>query len=369
MANVPSNNWIALLGRGESPVDGIQDYCEFLARALDHQGVGMKLVSVDWVHKGWLAALLELRHKSESWKGNWVLLQFTALAWSRRGFPLGALAVLAVVRRRGARCAVVFHEPYSPRATRWLDRTRGKFQEWIIRKIYNNVPKNIFPEPLSKIRWLPRGGPKASFIPIGANIPERSPILDAPLGDNGKPMTVVVFCLTAMPYLGDELKDISDATRTALADGAKFRILFLGRGTAEAKDEIAHFFRDIPIEVSNLGLLDADQISDVFAHADAMLCVRGSVYLRRGSAIAGIACGLPIVGYEGESKGTPLDDAGVVLVPYRDSRAAGIALSRVLKDHNFRRELQEKNLRIQERYFSWNLIASAFVDFLGSTPR
>jgi glycosyltransferase involved in cell wall biosynthesis len=368
LANALSSNWIALLGRGESPADGIQDYCEFLARALKHQGVEMKLVSVDWAHKGWFAALHELRRNSEGWEGNWILLQFTALAWSRHGFPLGALAVLAVVRRRGARCAVVFHEPYSPSATRWLDRARGKFQEWIIRKIYNNVSKNIFPEPLSRIRWLPCDEPKARFIPIGANIPERNPTINAPLSENSRPMTVVVFCLTAMPYLSDELKDISDAARTALADGAKFRILFLGRGTSEAKDAIAHCFRDIPIEVSNLGLLDADQISEIFAHADAMLCVRGSVYLRRGSAIAGIACGLPIVGYEGESKGTPLDDAGVVLVPYRDARAAGAALSHVLKDHDFRRQLQEKNIRVQEKYFSWELIASAFVTFLRSSP-
>jgi glycosyltransferase involved in cell wall biosynthesis len=126
------------------------------------------------------------------------------------------------------------------------------------------------------------------------------------------------------------------------------------------------FFRDIPIEVSNLGRQDANQISDIFASSDAMICVRGMVYLRRGSAIAGIACGLPIIGYAGESKGTPLDDAGLVLVPYRDGKAAGTALSRVLHDPRFHRELQEKNLRVQRRYFSWELIASAFLDFLES---
>ncbi|MFZ0885992.1 MAG: hypothetical protein WAN14_21495 [Candidatus Acidiferrales bacterium] len=207
---------------------------------------------------------------------------------------------------------------------------------------------------------------KARFIPIGANIPERYPVVNARFSENGRPKTVVVFCLTGMPYLRDELKDISDATRTAIADGAKFRLLFLGRGTSEAKEEIAHSFRDLPIDVSNLGLLDADQISEIFANSDAMLCVRGRVYLRRGSAIAGIACGLPIIGYQGESRGTPLDEAGLVLVPYRDGRAAGAALSRALQDQRFHRELQEKSLRAQEKYFSWNLIASAFVDFLES---
>ena len=51
LVNAPSNNWIALLGRGESPADGVQDYCEYLARALELQGVELKLVRVDWVQE------------------------------------------------------------------------------------------------------------------------------------------------------------------------------------------------------------------------------------------------------------------------------------------------------------------------------
>lgn len=365
-AHAPARNWIALLGHGDATADGIQDYCEYLARALERQGVGLDLVRVDWAGKGWWSALQELRRQSKAWQGQWILLQFTALAWSRRGFPLGALAVLAVVRRGGARCAVVFHEPYSPQAVTWRDHARCAFQEWIIRKIYNSVTKNIFPEPLARIRWLARPEAKARFIPIGANIPERHPPANTRVGKNGRPKTVVVFCLTGMPYLRDELQDISDAVRTAIAAGARFRLLFLGRGTSEANDEIERCFRELPVNVSNLGLLDADQISETLANSDAMLCVRGRVYLRRGSAIAGIACGLPIIGYQGESEGTPLDDAGLVLVPYRDGKAAGAALSRVLQDQDFHRELQERSLRAQEKYFSWGLIASAFVNFLES---
>jgi len=143
-------------------------------------------------------------------------------------------------------------------------------------------------------------------------------------------------------------------------------MLFLGRGTSEAREEIARSFRELPVDVSSLGLLDAARISDLLAQSDAMLCVRGRVYHRRGSAIAGIACGLPIVGYAGETNGTLLDNAGLVLVPYRDGRAAGAALSRVLQDADFHRELREKSLRAHQKYFSWTIIASAFVEFLES---
>ena len=173
-ANAPANRWIALLGRGEATADGIQDYCRYLARSIDRQGVKLTLVRVDWDGKGWWAALRDLRKESKAWPGQWVLLQFTALAWSRRGFPLGVLAVLAVLRSRRARCAVVFHEPYSSRAARWFDQARGRFQEWIIRKIYKKVEKSIFPEPLSRIPWLTEGKQNARFIPIGANVPNRA---------------------------------------------------------------------------------------------------------------------------------------------------------------------------------------------------
>src|ERR1700746_1212382 len=79
-ANAPANRWIALLGRGEATADGIQDYCRYLARSIDRQGVKLALVRVDWDGKGWWAALRDLRKESKAWPGQWVLLQFSALA-------------------------------------------------------------------------------------------------------------------------------------------------------------------------------------------------------------------------------------------------------------------------------------------------
>ena len=61
--------------------------------------------------RGYIQELRQLRRECASWRGKWVLVQYTALGWSRRGFPFGALAVLVILRRGGARVAVVFHEP------------------------------------------------------------------------------------------------------------------------------------------------------------------------------------------------------------------------------------------------------------------
>lgn len=351
---------IALLGHTDTPVDGVEDYCSYLSRALEHLDARMEIFHVSWFDLGWFSALRQLARECTSWKGQWVVLHFTALAWSRRGFPFGVLAVLAVLRNRGFRCAIMFHEPYRHGGSRWIDRVRGICQDWVIRKIYRDAELAILPDPLPTIGWLPKGESKAVFIPIGANLPY--PKLNP--ATNGKVKTVAVFCLSGAVHLAEELKDISEAIRTATATGVQIRLLFLGRGTAEAKGDIARAFRNVRVEIKNMGLESQETISDALASADAMLCVRGRLYLRRGTAIAGIACGLPIVGYAGEAEGTPLSEAGVVLVPYRDGKALGVELARVLSDAGLRLELQQKSIRASGKYFSWDVIAEAYVDSL-----
>jgi glycosyltransferase involved in cell wall biosynthesis len=95
-----------------------------------------------------------------------------------------------------------------------------------------------------------------------------------------------------------------------------------------------------------------------------MLCVRDEITPRRGSVIAGIACGVPIVGYAGAAEGTPLAEAGIEFVPFRDREALGRALSRVLADSDLQKRLREKSRYAQQKFFSWHQIASSYFDFL-----
>src|SRR5271170_4310028 len=107
--NSYTETWIALLGRRDTPVDGVEDYCTFLGRALGARGIELKHARVPWMENGWIGGLRWLARECAAWRGQWVIVQYTALIWSRRGFPFLALAVLAVLRRAGARVAVVFH--------------------------------------------------------------------------------------------------------------------------------------------------------------------------------------------------------------------------------------------------------------------
>jgi glycosyltransferase involved in cell wall biosynthesis len=172
--------------------------------------------------------------------------------------------------------------------------------------------------------------------------------------------------LSEPPHQHREVGDIASAMRFAAANGGQLKLVFLGRGTEEARREIEDAFRGAPVQISNLGLRDAEEVSRILAESDAMLCVRGQLYPRRGSALAGIACGLPIVGYAGAAEGTQLMEAGVELVPYGDRPALGAALARVLGDGGLWQELRRKSLRAQQDYFSWNTIAARFVEALGA---
>jgi glycosyltransferase involved in cell wall biosynthesis len=359
--------WIALLGRRDTPTDGVEDYCVFLGRALEARGIDLKPVRVPWHERGWVGALRWLASESVAWRGKWVIVQYTALAWSRRGFPLFALAVLAILRRKGARLAVVYHEPTRQAGSRWIGRLRGLSQDFVIRRLYTGVENAIFADPLATIDWLHRDVGKAVFISIGANIPEPQPSADNSVTHAGGPQTVAVFCLSELPHREREVGDIAFAMRCAAADGKQLKLVLLGRGTAEACREIEEAFQGAPVQISNLGLQDAEEVTRILARSDAMLCVRGFLYPRRGSALAGIACGLPLVGYAGAAEGTQLMEAGLALVPYGDRPALGAALARVLDDRDWSHELRRKSLRAQQKYFSWNTIAAKFVEALGAT--
>ena len=362
-ANDPAKQLVFLLGKRDVPTDGVRDYCEYLAVALGRRGYLTEIQQVDGVSKGWLSELWKFWSSSRQWRGRWIVLQYTALAWSRRGFPVGAIATLAIAKRRGARCAVVFHEPFGTSGPRTIDRVRGECQNWVVRSLHKIADRSIFPDPLETVKWLPRGDKKTMFIPIGANIPEETvpPIRvrkDSVREDVVR--KVVVYCLSDPPNLHRELAEISEAVRLATRNGTKLCVTFLGRGTAEADDEIRKAFQGVPAEVLNLGVQTAWEVKRTLTESDVMVCVRGPLYPRRGSALAGIACGLPVIGYAGEVDGTALAQAGIVLVPRGVRQVLGAELYRLLVDGNERNNLRERSLQAHNRFFSWASIAEQF---------
>ncbi len=102
---------IALLGQRDAPTDALEDYCCLLGQAIARRGVSLQLVRMPWADIGWLRASQWLWKESRLWQAEWILIQYTALAWSRWGFPFGFLAVVGLLKSRGIKIAIVFHDP------------------------------------------------------------------------------------------------------------------------------------------------------------------------------------------------------------------------------------------------------------------
>src|SRR5205085_9687552 len=162
---------VALLGRRDEPTDGVEEYCGYLSIAFGARGIALEIARVPWASKGWAAALRELRQRAPSWKDMWVLPQYTALAWSSRGFPHRFSRITQILEDAGVRVCVVYHdvEPYG--GVRIVDRLRRRVQLSTMRSALRIADAAVFTVPLNVVSWLGNAPASAHFIPIGANLP------------------------------------------------------------------------------------------------------------------------------------------------------------------------------------------------------
>jgi glycosyltransferase involved in cell wall biosynthesis len=352
---------IALIGRRDEPTDGVWDYCRWLGGSLVDHGYQFETIRMNWLELGWRAALAELKNNAKSWGGCWVLLQYTALAWSKQGFPTRVPSIFVTLKQMGIHCGVVFHDFHPFGGNRVVDRARSRCQQIVLRRTYAASDLAIFSAPLQKVTWLHTREPKAVFIPIGANCPAPTGIVSEP---QGQP-TIAVFCVTCDHRMAKEVRDIGHAVRHASCALGPMRLVVLGRGSKEANAMLQAEFSGTDVQVDTLGLLPAAEVSHVLARSSVLLFVRGYISSRRGSAIAGIACGLPIVGYESVDTAWPLTEAGLVLVPEDDRDALSKGLLRVLSDSGLRQSLRARSREAQQHYFSWTAIARHVAAALG----
>jgi glycosyltransferase involved in cell wall biosynthesis len=360
----PPSKWVALLGRRDVPADGVEDYCTFLASGLSPRGVELERVRLPLLDAGWFSAFWRLQRESRGWSGRWVLLQYTAFSWSRRGFPVPARIVLSLLQRRRARVAVVFHEACRQgQGKRWIDRLRGACQDWVIRSMYRGAEKSVFTVPLETVDWLPNDANRAAFIPIGANIPENARRRQGRAQRNGE-KTVIVFGITGVPEMGREVDDIAEIIRETSHTFDGVRLVAVGRGSVEAREQLVRGLDKYNVTVEIRGILPAKEVALEFEKADVLLFVRGAITTQRGSVMAGVASGIPIVGYGDRKVIGPLEEAGIEWSPSRACEDFARSLIRVLNNPTHWMELHERNLEAQSKYFTWNRIAERFRNVL-----
>ena len=357
---------ILLLGRGDAPTDAVADYVDHLAGAMRERDVSVAVARVPW-SSGPLARWGWLWGASRRWRDRWVVVQYTALGWSKRGFPLDVLAVLVVLRLRGCRVAVTYHDsaPFPPRpnvplALRVVDVVRRWSQRTVTQLCRRGAQLSVHTAPISRAAPAP---PVHSHvvIPVGSNIFAAGGV-EAPqtLSDT---RTVAVFSVTGGAALRSEAEEIAEVVTVAAA-GKALRLLLLGRNAIEAGPYVRARLHDTNVELEVHGVLSASDVRQRLSGADVLLFVRGQVSSRRGSAIAAISCGVPVVGYSGSDTGPPLTDAGVITVLSGQRQALASALADVLNDVLLRTRLRELNADVYARHFAWDVIADCYLNAL-----
>src|SRR5713226_7980996 len=341
----------------------------------------------EWINRGLLLCWVGGMSRPTRWKNTVVT---SALRWARtvsspwwRGFPgqsaaglsrcaswaktLRFLSVLNVLRRAGARVAVVYHDtgPYS--GSRGLDKVRRAVQLRIMRTSLRRVDLGIFTVPVSAISWLSAPPRNAVFIPVGANLPVDAVNETETCKSPQHVLRVAVFGITGGAAGRKESARIADAIRFVSATIGKLELHAFGRHADHCESMLRESLRDAPVDVQVKGVLPPEEVVSELASADAMLFVRGAISTRRGSAIAGIACGLPVIAERGTETSGPIEEAGVVLVSADQPKELAEALLRVLTNPDYRAQLAESSRLARDKYFSWPAIATRYAEELRKT--
>jgi glycosyltransferase involved in cell wall biosynthesis len=355
---------IALLGQRDSPTDAVEEYCCYLGEALQPQDFEMSIERVAWADCGWRSALRSLQRRAKLWRGMWVLVQYTALAWSSRGFPVRFVRVLQTLKSAGAFVGVVFHdvEPYG--GTRIIDRLRRRSQLQTMGEALRLSDAAIFTVPIEKISWLRPQVQNVCFIPVGANLPIRGKANSGKEASTEGKLTIAIFGVTAGKAGRREIREITEAVQFVASRGKELRLLVLGRNSQAAEAQLQAALGNSGVELHVLGVLPSEEVVRNLSNADVLLFVRGPISSRRSSAIAGIACGLPVIARAGPETAPPVTEAGVAFYSESQKDEPGVTLARVLEDELYRAKLTEKGCRAYEEHFSWSAIATRFAQAL-----
>jgi hypothetical protein len=235
-----------------------------------------------------------------------------------------------------------------------------------MRQLLRSSDQAILTVPPEKLSWISPGLKKAAFIPVGANLPLPEPSGNESSLHGGEMPAIAVFGVTGGPAELQEVAQITTAVRFAAKKLGKLRLLVFGRNADSAEASLRAGLRD-QVALRVAGVLPEGDVEALLRSSDVLLFVRGSISSRRGSAIAGIACGLPVIAFAGNETAAPITDAGVVLVPGGNETALGEALVRVLSDREYHARLAERSRAAYKKHFSWEAIASQYASLLKPT--
>jgi len=293
-----------------------------------------------------------------------VLVQYTALAWSARGFPLRFLRVLKTLRAAGVRIGVVYHDVLPFEGTRLIDRLRRRTQLRTMREALRTAEAAVVTIPVEKLCWTRPQQAAPIFIPVGANLVASDAPITKARGLSDDKLSIAVYGITGGNAGRNEIAALANALRYVIPRIKHIRLIVFGRNSQAAEPELRSALGDLDLELRVLGVLTEEDVAHALTSSDLLLFLRGPISSRRGSAIAGIACGLPVIAHEGPETAPPITEAGLALYSPKRKDDLGAVLLRVLEDEHYRASLAQRSWVAQNKYFSWRVIAARYAKFL-----
>lgn len=352
---------IAYSGRGRRAVDGIRDHSERIVEQLRRGAPELRVEYLDLRGGGAslparIAAAVRAMRALDGRSA--LVLQYNPFSFARWGFAPWLPFALAAPRLRRRRhrpfVAVMVHEPYVPMTSvRWaLLGTWQRLQLAAVRACADVTFASIGAWQESLAESLPRG--PVHHLPVGSNFPDRRGSRQASrreLGVGEEELVVAALGRDHPSWLGDYVV----AAANAIASGGRpLRLLGVGATMPDLPG------LDPAIRFERPGLLEADEVAARLAASDLFLApLIDGVSTRRGSVMAGLQHGLPVVGTEGPLTDRVLRGAGeaLALTPTGRPEEFAAAAARLAREPEARERMGAAARRLYESEFDWPVVA------------
>jgi hypothetical protein len=278
------------------------------------------------------------------------VIHYSQLAWSKRALPLGTVAVAALTRIFCSGTLWV-HDPDRIGVVRSRHRAGSFFKGIGLRLAIRIVGTGITSVHPSRVFWVTdRIRPRIAFCPTASNVGGAD---NAPPADR---FTISLFdkYVVSDPSKAGAISEFVVALRERVGP---LRIRVLGSGPPEAAAALARTLRELDVDADVPGHVTAEELRSRLAASHAFVVLRGPLSSRSGTVAAAIACGLPVVGFDGTETGPPLDAAGVIAVPIGDRAAIIDHLVRLEQRPDLRVALSKRSADVAEHTLNWRVTA------------
>ncbi len=361
---------------------GVGDYTAVLARALADLGVAVGVITsakaaplsdgrvavYPLVRRWGWASLGRVADVAASWGADIVHVQYQAAAYGM-GLPIHLLPAYLKARAPRIRRAVTFHDLKVP----YLFPKAGPVRRWAVARLARDCDAAIVTnrEDEMGLGFADLGVPRPPrLIPIGSNIAPRLPQGFERTGWRAKwgiapdDLVLAYFGFLNVTKGGDTL---ITAVGQLAKQGRPVRLLMIGGKVGASDPTNREFARHLEGVIAREGVADRvvwtgflppEEVSAAFAVADmAVLPYADGVSFRRGSLMAALAHGMPIITTVPRVHLPELvPEENVILVPPEQPADLAEAIARVADHAGLRARLGEGARRLS-RLFAWDGIA------------